>query len=191
MAVCCQNLMLCVLRSRSALSLLVGALYKSSVSIWTCLVQLCVASVADQSWKNAISWAEWKTSLACSTFRSPLNTDHIVICQTYKKYSSYIMVQWTSHPATKCVSVQRQSELHSVCTQSNNVAIRLYRGTEVMFLMTLLYSQIKTATEKQCFAILDIRGWYRTGLCNFRITTYIPLKRTTRPGEMDCKWHNI
>jgi hypothetical protein len=41
--------------------------------------------------------------------------------------------------------------------QSNNVALRLYEGMEVMFLMTLLYSQIKTATEKQCFVILEIR----------------------------------
>ena len=159
LAVCCQNLMLGVLRSRSALSVLFGALYKSSVSFWICLVRLCVASVADQSWKNTHTWAEWKTSLACWTL-SPLNTDHIVICQTYKKYSSYIMVQWTSVPGTKCVNVQRQSELPSACMQSNNVAIRLYKGTEVMFLMTLLYSQIKNATETEgMFCNTWHKGW--------------------------------
>jgi hypothetical protein len=31
-------------------------------------------------------------------------------------------------------------------TPPANVALRLYEGMEVMFLMTLLYSQIKTAT---------------------------------------------
>jgi hypothetical protein len=63
-----------------------------------------------------------------------------------EKYSSYVMVQWNSDPASKCVSVRQQAALPSVYMLSNNVAIRLYKGTEVMFLMTLLYSQIKTAT---------------------------------------------
>ena len=59
------------------------------------------------------------------------------------------MVHRTRVPATKCVSVQRQSELPSACMQSNNVAIRLYRRMEVMVLMTLLYSQIKNATTTE------------------------------------------
>jgi hypothetical protein len=40
--------------------------------------------------------------------------------------------------ASKCVSVQRQTKLPSLCIQSNNVAIKLYNGTEVMFLLTVL-----------------------------------------------------
>ena len=59
------------------------------------------------------------------------------------------MVQWTSDPASKCVSDQWQTELPSLCMQSNNVAVRIYKGKEMTFLMPLLYSQIKIATKTE------------------------------------------
>jgi len=40
-------------------------------------------------------------------------------------------------------------EIALSCTQSSNVAVRLYNGMEVMFLMTVLYSTIKTATKTE------------------------------------------
>ena len=53
-----------------------------------------------------------------------------------------------------------------VCVQSKNVAVKLYKWTEVMFLMTLLYSQIKIATKTEA-AVLDIRDtWLDTALAS-------------------------
>jgi hypothetical protein len=54
--------------------------------------------------------------------------------------------------------------------QSNNVAVRLYNGKEVMFLMTVAYSKIKTVE------ILDKKGPYCTGLCSFRMNFLYSLK---------------
>jgi hypothetical protein len=41
--------------------------------------------------------------------------------------------------------------------QSNNVAVRLYKGKEVKFLMLLLYSQIKTATNTEAMFCNTLR----------------------------------
>jgi hypothetical protein len=65
---------------------------------------------------NTLSWTAWETSLACSTFMSHLNTDHTVIHQRWEKYSSYIMVQWTSHPGSKCVLSNRGHCSLSTCS---------------------------------------------------------------------------
>jgi hypothetical protein len=68
-------------------------------------------------------------------------------------------------------------ELPSVCTQSNNIAVRLHKETEVKFLMPLIYSQIKSAIKTEAmFSILGIRGRQLTGLCSFRMTLLYSLK---------------
>jgi len=54
--------------------------------------------------------------------------------------------------------------------QFNIVAKRLYNRSEVMFLMTVLYSKIKTVQ------ILDIKEQYCTGLCSFKMTFIYSLK---------------
>ena len=65
-------------------------------------IQLCVASVAVQSGKQ--------TSMGCmrdfpGLFNIHVSSEHRSYCDSpeIRKYSSYIMVQWTSHPASKCV----------------------------------------------------------------------------------------
>jgi hypothetical protein len=61
--------------------------------------------------------------------------------------------------------------------QYNNVAVRLYTGNVVMFLMTVLYSLIKTATKTDAmFAVCGIRGRYSIGLCSFNMTFLYSMK---------------
>jgi hypothetical protein len=68
-------------------------------------LQLCVASVAVQSWQTDFHGLHeilhWLVQHSVLIWIQII----IAICQRLEKYSSYIMVQWTSHPARKCVSV--------------------------------------------------------------------------------------
>ena len=102
-----------------------------------------MASAADQSWQTdyhglyeRLPWLVQHSGL--------LWTDHI--CDSPKIKKKIFQLHY-GNSASKCVSVQWQTELPSVCMQSNNVAVRLYNGMEVMFLMTVLYSTIKTAIK--------------------------------------------
>jgi hypothetical protein len=69
-----------------------------------------------------------------------------MIRQRLEKYSSYIMGQWNSQPARKCVSVYQQAVLPTVCMQSNNVAVRSYTwdGSEVSDDYAILSDQNST-----------------------------------------------
>ena len=96
------------------------------------------------------------------------------------------------NPASKCVSVQRQMKLPSLCMQSNNVAVRLYNGMEVMFLMTVLSSKIKTANKKEAMLCSTWpKGWNCTGLCSFKVIFLLSLKMDYRAEGMEYTWHNI
>ena len=68
-------------------------------------IQLCVASVAVQSWQTDLHGLHerlpWLVEHSCLIWTQII----LVIHQTWEQYSSYIMVQWTSHPVSKCVSV--------------------------------------------------------------------------------------
>ena len=66
-------------------------------------IQLCVESVALRSWQR-LPGAAWKTSLACSTFRSHLNTDHTCDSPEIRKIIQlHYGTVWTHHPASICV----------------------------------------------------------------------------------------
>ena len=86
-------------------------------------IQLCVSSVAVQLWQTDCHGLHerlpWLVQHSCFIWTQII----LVIHQRREKHSSYIMVQWTSHSASKCV-------LHSVCVQSNNVAVGLYWGNK-------------------------------------------------------------
>ena len=91
-------------------------------------IQLCMASAAVQSWqthfhrlRERLPWFVQHSYLIWTQIT-------LVICQRLEMYSSYNMVQWPSHPASKYASVWQQEALLSVCMQSNKVAVRLYTG---------------------------------------------------------------
>jgi len=96
---------------------------------------------------NRLSWAVWKTSLAWSIFRSHLNTDHTCDSPEIKKIFQLhygTVKEWPSQQMCKCLATGGIALL-SAC----NTKMRLYNyteGTDVMFLKTLLYCLIKTAT---------------------------------------------
>jgi hypothetical protein len=68
-------------------------------------IRLCVASVAVQSWQTDFQELHkrlpWLVQHSCLIWTQII----LMIRQRLEKYSSYIMVQWTSHPASKNVSV--------------------------------------------------------------------------------------
>jgi hypothetical protein len=66
-------------------------------------IQLCVASVGDQSRKTDFHGLH--ESLPCLVPNCLLWTDHTCVWQRQDKYSSSIMTQWTSDPPSKSVSV--------------------------------------------------------------------------------------
>jgi hypothetical protein len=63
-------------------------------------IQLCVASVAVQSWQIEFHGLNdrlpWLVQHSCLIWTQII----LVIHQRLDKYSSYIMVQWTGHPAS-------------------------------------------------------------------------------------------
>jgi hypothetical protein len=80
-------------------------------------VQLCVESVALHSWqRDLFSWGTWKTSRACSTFRSHLNKEHSCDLPVIRKILKlHYGTVWTHHPASKCVfSNKGYCPLHAV-----------------------------------------------------------------------------
>ena len=137
------------LHTQKSTSLLLNATIFSQTGL-----QFCVATLLVHSWQTdfhglheRLPWLVWHSRLI------------LVIRLRSEKYSSYIMVQWTSHPASKCVFSNRQHCNLSACSPTTWV-LDYTKGTEVMFLMTLLYPLIKTATNTEAmFAILDIREW--------------------------------
>jgi hypothetical protein len=111
--------------------------------------ELCVETTGFESWQTDFHGLHERIPWLVQHSGHPWTQTTFVIHQRKEKYSNYIMVQSTSDSASKYVGVMLQMKLSSVCMQYNIVAIRLYKGTEVMFLMTLLYSQINTATSTE------------------------------------------
>jgi hypothetical protein len=84
-------------------------------------IQLCVASVAVQSWQTDCQGLHerlvWLVQPSCLIWTQII----LVTRQRLEKYSSYIMGQWTGHNA----SVWQQEALLSVCMQSQQYGCRI------------------------------------------------------------------
>jgi hypothetical protein len=141
---------------------------------------------------NRLSWAAWKTSLACSTFSSHLNTDHTCDLPETRRYSSYKMVQWTSDLASKCVIVQQWAALLSACMQYNNVGVRLYTGniSDTSDDTAILWQKLHLRAEA-----MFCNTWRKVMIRHWPLIvtkmTLLYLLKTVRPEENDCKYHNM
>jgi hypothetical protein len=68
-------------------------------------IQLCLAFVAVQSWQTDCHGLHERFPWLVQHSRLIWTQIRLVIRQRLEKYSSYIMVQWTGHPASKCASL--------------------------------------------------------------------------------------
>jgi len=67
--------------------------------------QLCVASVAVQSWQTEFQGLHERLPWLFQHSGLIRTETILMIYQRSEKYSSYITVQWTSDPSSKCISI--------------------------------------------------------------------------------------
>jgi len=139
---------------------------------------------------NRLSWAAWETSLDCSTFMSHLNTDHTCDLPEIRKifqlhYST--VNQSPSQQICKCLATGDTALcLHAV----QQCGCKIIQREQMWCFRWLCYTvwwklQLR---QKWPFAILDIRGWYCTGCCSFKITF---LNSLTTAYEARGKWLQV
>jgi hypothetical protein len=126
-------------------------------------IQLCIISIV-------VSW---------QTDCHGLHERHSVLIGTQ------IIIVNARHPARKCVRVLQQRTLPTVCMQSKNVAVRLHTGNGSDISNDCAKPTYKKLQlrHKLHFAIHDIRSWFHTGPCSFRMTFLIPWKPNMRPEK--------
>jgi len=124
---------------------------------WETGIQLCVQSVAVQLWQTDCHGLHerlpWLVQHSCF-IRTQIT---LVIHQRQEKHSSYSMVQWTGHPASKSVFSNRRHCPLSAC--SPTMWLQDYtEGTKVTLLMTVLYWLIKNTTMT---TVMFLNTWHK------------------------------